>query len=370
MTEEWIVFVEGREYGPVDLSGLLEWKEEGRVLPKNQARRSDTDVWVTASEIPGLFESVASETQERPVEHLAVPRSLGSILGRTFRIYGQGFFQFFGLSLLIIIPSACAQLTGAVLEASPTVDVDLRTLLAGGFTFCMLLLTVALWPIYIAGIQILTADLEAGHRAGFFAVLNEAIRFWMRIALLCIFVYGSYIFWTLLPLSLMLVVVVSGFSLASTFVALALLAFQVWMVGRLFINFLFWQQCAVLSGTGMSQTLGESKFLARGARDLAWYKRPLWRGVFISSLWVAFVIALNLPWLWPALRIYFHGVLTAQDPQAMLEAMKETSKAHGSNMASFAIGFVQSLLRPLLGIAFVLLYFDAKAATDAGETPP
>ena len=57
MPEEWIIQVEGREYGPVDLQILREWKEEGRVLPANQARRAEANTWIQASGIPGLFDS-------------------------------------------------------------------------------------------------------------------------------------------------------------------------------------------------------------------------------------------------------------------------------------------------------------------------
>ena len=57
MAEEWIVRVQGKDYGPVDAETLREWKAEGRVLPGNQVRRADVDLWITAAEIPGLFES-------------------------------------------------------------------------------------------------------------------------------------------------------------------------------------------------------------------------------------------------------------------------------------------------------------------------
>ncbi len=33
MAEEWIVRVEGKEYGPVDVDELREWKREGRLIP-------------------------------------------------------------------------------------------------------------------------------------------------------------------------------------------------------------------------------------------------------------------------------------------------------------------------------------------------
>ena len=55
VTDEWIVRVQGTEYGPANIETLREWKAEGRLLPVNEARRADVDLWTTAAEIPGLF---------------------------------------------------------------------------------------------------------------------------------------------------------------------------------------------------------------------------------------------------------------------------------------------------------------------------
>src|SRR5436309_15854920 len=55
MSEEWIVRVQGTEYGPANIETLREWKAEGRLLPVNEARQADVDLWTTAAEIPGLF---------------------------------------------------------------------------------------------------------------------------------------------------------------------------------------------------------------------------------------------------------------------------------------------------------------------------
>jgi len=55
MTEEWIVRVQGVEYGPANIETLREWKVEGRLLPANEARRASVNLWTTAGEIPGLF---------------------------------------------------------------------------------------------------------------------------------------------------------------------------------------------------------------------------------------------------------------------------------------------------------------------------
>ena len=43
MPEEWIVRVDGKEYGPADIETLREWKADGRLLPGNEARRADVD---------------------------------------------------------------------------------------------------------------------------------------------------------------------------------------------------------------------------------------------------------------------------------------------------------------------------------------
>ena len=56
VTEEWILRVDGREYGPANIDTLREWKAEGRVLPANEARRADAELWTLAAEIPGLFD--------------------------------------------------------------------------------------------------------------------------------------------------------------------------------------------------------------------------------------------------------------------------------------------------------------------------
>ncbi|HEY5991308.1 MAG TPA: GYF domain-containing protein, partial [Candidatus Udaeobacter sp.] len=60
MAEEWIVRVEGKEYGPADIETLHEWKREGRLLPENEARNASADLWSTAAAIPGLFDLAAT----------------------------------------------------------------------------------------------------------------------------------------------------------------------------------------------------------------------------------------------------------------------------------------------------------------------
>ena len=179
-----------------------------------------------------------------------------------------------------------------------------------------------LWPVYIAGIQIVTAQRAAGQRSGFLSILNEAVKFWPRVALLCFIVYGVFALLMLLALAIAAMLVAGASSLVSIFVALVLLAFQIWMFGRWFINVLFWQQTAVLEGAEVVESLRRSKQIGRSGGDLPWYRRPWWRGVLIASLWLAFVLAIN----WPVLAPYFHMVMTASDTQTLLESLQAAGK--------------------------------------------
>src|SRR5213075_114186 len=281
VTEEWIVRVDGREYGPADIDTLREWKAEGRVLPANEARRAGAELWTFAAEIPGLFNVGAPVTAgpSRLTQQPLQARAFGQILAETFRIYARGFLQFLALTLLVVLPSVCGQL--AAMQAS---DADLRALAAAAFVFLMFIVSLAMWPIYVAGIQIFTTEITAGRRLGFFAALNESVRFWPRVAALCIFVYGVFFLLTVFALLIAAMIVAGASSLFVILLALALLVLQVWMFGRFFVNVLFWQQCAVLENAGVVDSLRESRTLAHSGRELPWFQRPLWRGVFISSL--------------------------------------------------------------------------------------
>jgi len=219
---------------------------------------------------------------------------------------------------------------------------------------------MAMWPVYVAGIQIITTEIAAGRRIGFFAALNDAVRFWPRIAALCIFVYG--VFFLLIVFAFLIAAMIVG-GASSVFVillALALLGVQVWMFGRFFVNVLFWQQFAVLENAGVIDSLRESRNLARSGSELPWFQRPLWRGVFIASLWFALVLAIALVSEWTTLQHSLNELMTIQDPQTLLQKLTEAQQAHGFDVLSFGLGIVQKILQPLIGIAFVLLYFDSR----------
>ena len=295
-----------------------------------------------------------------------------NILIDTFRIYFRGFFQYFGLALLSIAPILCAEFTSRFIDAAPGVNLNLRTLVAAAFGLCMFVLRIVLIPVYIAGIQILTAELATGHRIGFLSVLNGAVKYWARVAGLGLFVYGVFFLLILFALGIAIMVVTSS-TLLSIVIALGLLAFQVWLFGRFFINVLFWQQFVVLENANVYDALRESKKLARGGRDLPWYQRPLWRGAVIVSIWLAFALALAIVAMWPRLtaewpllRDSFNQLGVAQDPQVVLQKMMANlPKDQAASVSEIGFSVLQRILQPLLGIAFVVLYLDSKGDSES-----
>jgi hypothetical protein len=372
VTDEWIVRVQGTEYGPANIETLREWKAEGRLLPANEVRRADVDLWTTAAEIPGLFSvppavPFAGAFTQPPVQ--LSRRSLAEILAETLQIYRKGFFQFLGLTLLVLLPSICSQLTTAFVKPPQGSNVDMLSVLAAGFAFLMFILSIVMWPLYIAGIQILTAEIARGNRPSLVAVLNKAVRFWPRVAALCIFVYGVFFLLMVFGLAIAAMALAGASSVLLVLVAMGLLILQVWMFGRFFVNVLFWQQFAVLENVGFIDSLRESRDLARSGRDLPWFQRPLWRGAFIASIWFAVVLAITLGAQWGTLQQYFNQLLTTQDPQALLQQMTEAQQASGFNISVFALGVVEKILQPLVGIAFVVLYLDSKLELPSHVEP-
>ena len=372
MSEEWIVRVHGKEYGPANLDTLREWKAEGRLLPANDARRANVDLWITAGEIPELFSvtpNVEAVTQltEPPVQ--VSRRSFNQILAETFQIYRKGFFQFLGLVLLVLLPSICSQLITAFVQPPQGSNVDVRSVLAAGFAFLTFIVSIVLWPVYIGGIQILTAEIARGQRPGLIVVLNRAVRFWPRIAALCIFVYSVFFLLMVFGFVIGAIALAGASALLLIFFALALLILQIWMFGRFFVNVLFWQQFTVLENAGFIDALRDSRNLARSGRDLPWFQRPLWRGALIASLWFAFVLAVRLGPEWTTLQNYIVKFVTTQDPQTLLQQLTEAQQARGFDLLAFTLGILEKVLQPLLGIAFVVLYLDSTTQLPSHVEP-
>ncbi|HUE41786.1 MAG TPA: DUF4339 domain-containing protein [Chthoniobacterales bacterium] len=387
MAEQWIIRVQGKDYGPTDLETLREWKADGRVLAANQARRADLEHWQTAAEIPGLFRaepppvqrgveargsraefSGASAADAAAATLSKPPRR--NLLIETFRIYFRGFFKFLGLSLLSIVPIVCAELTSRFIYTAPGVNVDLRTLVAGAFGLCMIVLRLVLLPVYVAGIQILSAELATGQRIGFLSVLNGAVKYWPRVAGLSIFVYVIFVLLSAFGIFVVFMVYAAGLAASVFFsvVALSLAVLQIWLFCRFFAFVLFWQQFAVLENLPAYHALGESNRLAHSGRSLVWYRRPLWRGALIVSLWAALLITIATFVLWPKIAAewpLFRDLLNqlpgAQDPQALVQkTIASLPKEQPATFSEIGFGVLQRILQPLLGIAFVVLYLDSK----------
>ena len=372
MTDEWIVRVQGAEYGPANIETLREWKAEGRVLPGNEARRANVDLWTTAAEIPGLFTAppavpVVDASIQPPVQLSRC--TFAEIVTETLQVYRKGFFQFLGLALLVLLPSVGSQLITTFVKPPQGSNVDTLSVLAAGFAFLMFILSIVMWPVYIAGIQILSAEIVRGNRFSLVGVLNEAVRFWPRVAGLCIFVYGVFFLLMVFGLAIAAMSLAAGTSILAALVAMGLLILQVWMFGRFFVNVLFWQQFAVLENAGFIDSLRESRNLARSGRDLPWFQRPLWRAALIASIWCAVVLAITVGAQWGTLHQYFNQLLTTQDPQALLQQLTEAQKASGFNVSAFVLGVVEKVLQPLVGIAFVVLYLDSKLELPSRADP-
>lgn len=357
MSEEWIVRVAGIEYGPVDLEQLREWKQEGRLIRENELREPDSERWIPAGDFPELF---ADEIPEPPsLPEVAPPSDLRTLLVRTWQIYRDRFRQFLGLSLLVIVPALCAQLSSAAVAGQTALD--LRSALAALFNLAMVMTSLIVWPIYLAGLQILTSEAAQGRSVGLSEIVTRALKYWPRVAALCLLVYGAFFLLMVLAFAILLMVATAPPNVVLVLFALGLLGFQVWMFGRVFRNVLFWQQAAVLEDADIIGSLRRSKELARSGRDLPWWRRPLWRGAVIASLWCLAAILLSIGPDWSILTTYYHVLTTTQDPQKIVEAMSAAAKQGPLAFWAVGLGVLQTALRPLLGIAFVLLYLSIVA---------
>jgi hypothetical protein len=364
--DEWIVRVQGQEYGPVDLAELREWKAEGRLIRENEVRTSDSEQWIRAGELPELF------ADEVPVESppvFAAPATISTILVRTWGLYVRGFAQFLALSALVFVPSVCTQLSGAAVGASSEVALDMRTALASLFNLLMMITSLIAWPVYLAGIQIMASQLLEGRKATMGETVARALKLWPRMAALCILVYGAFILLTVFAFAILLLVAAGASSPILVPIALGLLFLQIWMFGRVFAITLFWQQTAALEDASGADAVRRSSALAYGRGDLRRFRRPLWRGAFLASIWCVLATALAVGPEWSMITEYFNAVTTLQDPQAILQAMTAHSNATAMRIGPLVLGVIQAILRPLLGIAFVVLYYDLQArAKNSGDS--
>lgn len=359
MSEEWFIRVEGKEYGPVNLETLREWKTEGRLIPENDVRKVGESSWVLAGSVDEIFprgETAAGQSNESVRR-----RGFGEIIAETFRIYRIGLPQFFLLALLVGLPSLGLKLSLAFIHIRPDEPLTEVERIAGAIAIVMIVAILAIWPIFLGGLQFATAELAASRPIRLREILRRAINLWPRMARLCCFVYGSFLFWIALPLLAVLTLAATP-SIVSLLVALLALAFQVYMAGRLFINFMFWQQAATLGQLEGIEALRESKELARSRPNLPRLQRPLYRGAILASIWLVILIVVSAAVELPFYFVRLQGITSIEQGVAIMQALVNAPVPDTMTVVADVLSsLVHAALRPLLGIAFVVLYLDAKA---------
>src|SRR5437588_279137 len=370
MADRWLMRVGEKEYGPVELGTLDDWKREGRLLPTNEVRRESDIVWTTANTIPELFGPPPLPAQTG--HPLVRRRCCGEIIRDSFRIYKSAFLPFFVVTLLIAIPTLMLELTSPIYGLFPQVEGAGLTR-ARVIAFCAFTTLVVDWPVFLAAIQIATVDVLEGHKVRVGELLRRAAKFFPRFARLSLIVYGSYFLCTAIPVAITLSIAGESPSILSLLLALLILAVQVIMVARLWVNFLFWQQSAYISNLEGANALRESKMLARSQRRPRKSTRPLWRGALLASLWIVIALGLSAGAEIPLILPKLQGVSTSspEEIMKMWQNLNAPKVADAMLIGSMAISsLVRALMRPILGIAFVLLYLDVRSDFSESELKP
>jgi hypothetical protein len=362
MAEQWIVRVQDREYGPVGVEELREWRREGRLVRENEIREAGTDRWIRAGELPEVFSDEKTD-QEFPRAVVRRGLTLAEMFASSWRIYRAGFWRFLLLALMVAVPAFFLEISMPFLEL-PKPGQSLTPIVASAaVAFTMLVLLIIAWPISIAGMQLLSADLSLGRNPGLREIISRAKPLWMRIFGLGLMVYGSYFLWTVIPLLVALSLMSAPADAGSLLLTLCLLIFTAYMVARLFINFLFWQQAGALGGADAVEALRESKMLARSQSDRPRMQRPLYRGALIASLWLLAIIGLNIAIELPLLLFQIRNVTSLEQATATLQSFTNMSALTPASVATtFLSAVIHAVLRPWLAAIFVLLYFDTRAA--------
>jgi hypothetical protein len=366
MPDQWMVRVEGKEYGPVDEDDLREWRREGRLIPQNEVRRVGEERWIPAGELPEVFaDEVDPFLPAEPPDLIVRRRNWGEIYRETIRIYRGGFWSFLFFGLLTAVPMFVLQwffprvplpdLSTGSIESIPAVVVP-------PICWLMLLLTIVLWPVSTAGFQFVADDVLRGRRRSLMEQLFAALRIWGRMLSAGLLVYGSYFFWTVIPFSAMIAVLTSGISVLSLFLYLVVGSFMVYMLGRLFINFLFWEQTATFHEGGAFLALRESRELARSSPDAPRTERPLYRGATVAALWLVVLLVILIGVQIPFSLLRLSGAENPEQAMAVVKSLSEAKTPDALMIASDVVSALVNLLfRPLLAASFLVLYYDAKA---------
>lgn len=361
MSDDWIVRVNDREYGPVDLTTMREWQREGRVIATNEVRRSSAEEWQLAGAVEELFPPPTP-----PVDPVIRRRRWGEIVRETVRVYARGLPQFLLLALLTAVPSFFLQ--ELVPFTIPSVDNPVPTMPPISSTaIALLVLVIALWPISAAGMQLVADGVAHGQRPRLRDMFRNALSLWPRMLLLGFVVYGCYAFWLIVPFAAVLSLA-SAPSIFSLLLIVVIGGFMVYMNARLFINFLFWQQTGALTGLRGADALRESKRLARSRRDELPLDRPLYRGGMVASVWLLLLFAATMAAQMPFLLLRFVGVSDPNQALALAQQLASAPRTDALTIAANAsAALLHVLLRPLLVASFVLLYYDAKAGAPEQE---
>jgi hypothetical protein len=359
MPEEWFVRVLGREYGPVDLETLREWTVDGRLIATNEVRRASESDWVqAATALRDLFAPPPLPPPEP--EPLERQRSLGGILAEARRIYAKGFWTFAGLAALFGIPLLGFKVSWAFTNFRPDAPLSDSGRIAAAVAILMGAAFIATWPLFVAGLQFATAELAAGRPVRLREVLRRAINFWPRIAQLCLITYSAFLFWVGMPLVVAVGAAVQPTAIGLLFAVLALAA-GLFMFSRLFVNFLFWQQTATIGGLPALDALQLSKEVARSGRAASWFERPIARGVILLLLWFAVDVFVSLVVQTPFVIARALPAESLEQAVQMMQALLKAQDPDALTITALCLAeIIETLLRPLLGIAFVVLYFDAK----------
>jgi hypothetical protein len=361
MSDQWMVRVEGREYGPVDTDALREWKDEGRLIRTNDLRRVEDEGWSRAGEFPEIFADELPPPQ--PPDLIIRRRSWPEIFRETFRIYVRGVWRFVLFGLLTAVPMFVMQWNFprvpfpnlAAGEPMPVVTVP-------PICWFMFLLVILLWPISTAGFQFVADDILHGRRRSIAAQFAAAVERYGRMLGAGLLVYFSYFFWFFVPLTAAIAVLSSGLSLLTIFVYLLIGAFMIYMNARLIINFLFWEQTAALGENGALMALRESRELARCAPEATRFDRPLYRGLTLLSLWLLVLLVLLVAVQLPFTLVRLSAAKTPEQAMALVESISQAKTPDTLMIVSDIVAAVVNLLvRPLLTTSFIALYYDAKA---------
>ncbi|MEP6937373.1 MAG: DUF4339 domain-containing protein [Chthoniobacterales bacterium] len=367
MEEKWIVRVQDQEFGPVDLETLTEWWAEGRLLPENPARRSDRETWQTAGQIEGLFPSAAKSFPGERARTGRI-RTFSEIFLETGQIYWRGFPQFFCLALLVAVPSLIFQISLACVNVSEKTVFNGPQAIASAFAVVAFTMVLVAWPIFLGGLQIVAIEISAGRTITLRETLQRAISFWPRVMKLCLIVYLSFAFWTIIPFLAILSLVSAGVSIPILLLALLVLGFQVYMTARLFVNFLFWQQAAVIENRPGVEALIESRKLAHTRATGPRLQRPAYRGAIVASLWLLLLLAISAGVELPFLLLRLRGITSLDEATAIMQTLLHSTSLDWMTFVTYTIsGLLHAALRPLLGIAFVVLYYDAKRDDEPHE---